>query len=257
MDGAFFTIDGEWFRPTEHCRGPWDPTACHAGPPTGLLARASEALLPDQQLVRLNVDLTRPIPFAGFRIDAVVTRKGRTVSTTEMTIVDGENRPVISARGMHVAAREPGELPTAVSATPRLAESQPGAFPFAAGGHGLPMFSSAVEMRYPPGEGPGPGPTRAWMRTVPLLADEVPSPFQRICPLADCGNAISRNADPLPLTFVNTDLTILLHRPPVGEWLGMDSVSRWEPTGIGMSDSLLFDDEGPVGRALQVLSIRR
>ena len=117
------------------------------------------------------------------------------------------------------------------------------------------MFASAVEMRYPPGDGPGPGPTRAWMRTVPLLADEVPSPFQRICPLADCGNAISRNADPLPLTFVNTDLTILLHRPPVGEWLGMDSVSRWEPNGIGMSDSLLFDDLGPVGRALQVLVI--
>ena len=106
------------------------------------------------------------------------------------------------------------------------------------------------------GDGPEPGPTRAWMRTVPLLEDEVPSPFQRICPLADCGNAISRNADPLPLTFVNTDLTILLHRPPVGEWLGMDSVSRWEPSGIGMSDSLLFDDLGPVGRALQVLSIR-
>jgi hypothetical protein len=36
----------------------------------------------------------------------------------------------------------------------------------------------------------------------------------------------------------------------------MDSVSRWEPNGIGMSDSLLFDDLGPVGRAIQVLSIR-
>ena len=94
------------------------------------------------------------------------------------------------------------------------------------------------------------------MRTVPLLPDESPSPFQRICPLADCGNAISRNADPTSIAFMNTDLTVLLHRPPVGEWLGMDSVSRWEPTGIGMSDSLLFDDLGPVGRALQTLIIQ-
>jgi len=256
MTAAFFTIEGEWFRPTDHCRGPWDPNACHAGPPTGLLARASEHLIPDQQLVRLTVDLTRPIPHAGFRIDAEITRKGRTVSTTEMTIVATDGRPVVSARGMHVAATDPGPIPTAAFATPRLADSQPGAFPFAAGGHGRPMFAGAVEMRYPPGEDPGPGPTRAWMRTVPLLADEEPSPFQRICPLADCGNAISRNANPLPLTFLNTDLTILLHRPPVGEWLGTDSVSRWEPSGIGMSDSLLFDDLGPVGRALQVLSIR-
>jgi len=186
----------------------------------------------------------------------VVTRKGRTVSTTELTIVAIDGRPVASARGMHVAGTNPGDLPTAPSSTPKLADAQPGEFPFAVGGHGLPMFSSAVEMRYPPGDSPTPGPTRAWMRTVPLLADEEPSPFQRICPLADCGNAISRNANPRPLTFLNTDLTILLHRPPVGEWLGTDSVSRWEPTGIGMSDSLLFDDFGPVGRALQVLSIR-
>ena len=126
MPGAYFTIDGDWFRPTEHARGPWDPTACHAGPPTGLLARASEQLLPDQQLVRLTVDLTRPIPYVGFRIDASVTRKGRTVSTSEMTIVDLDGRPVVSARGMHITAAVPGDVPTAPFATPHLAEAQPG-----------------------------------------------------------------------------------------------------------------------------------
>jgi hypothetical protein len=158
---------------------------------------------------------------------------------------------------MHVAARRIDELPTTSSTTPAFAESRPGGFPIPTGAHPLPMFSGAVEMRYPPGESNSPGPTRAWMRTVPLLADEEPSPFQRICPLADCGNAISRNADPGALAFMNTDLTVLLHRPPVGDWLGMDSVSRWEPSGIGMSDSLLFDDLGPVGRALQTLVIQR
>jgi hypothetical protein len=256
MSGAFFRLEGEWFRPTDHCRGPWDPNACHAGPPTGVIARASERLIPDQQLVRLTVDLTRPIPHAGFRIDAVVTRSGRTVSTTEMTLVNGDGKPVITARGMHIAGTHPGQLPTAPARTPEFGESVPGGFPIPVGGHNLPMFSGGVEMRYPPGETNDPGPTRAWMRTVPLLPDESPSPFQRICPLADCGNAISRNADPTSIAFMNTDLTVLLHRPPVGEWLGMDSVSRWEPTGIGMSDSLLFDDLGPVGRALQTLIIQ-
>src|SRR3954451_19074777 len=118
MTGAFFTIEGDWFRPTDYCRGPWDPNACHAGPPTGLLARASELLVPDQQLVRLTVDLTRPIPHAGFRIDAAITRKGRTVSTTEMTIVATDDRPVISARGMHVAATDLGDPPTAAYSLP-------------------------------------------------------------------------------------------------------------------------------------------
>src|SRR4051812_34010960 len=44
---TFFTVErrgdgSEWFPPTAHARGPWDPTACHGGPPTGLLVRALE-----------------------------------------------------------------------------------------------------------------------------------------------------------------------------------------------------------------------
>ena len=47
MPDTFFTSsprrDGsEWFSPTDHARGPWDPDACHGGPPTALLVRALE-----------------------------------------------------------------------------------------------------------------------------------------------------------------------------------------------------------------------
>ena len=55
---------------------------------------------------------------------------------------------------------------------------------------------------------------------------------------------------------MNTDLTVAIHREPVGEWFGMRAVSRWERDGIGMSDALLSDDHGPVGRAIQTLLIR-
>lgn len=249
--------DHEWYLPTGYCRGPWDPDACHAGPPTGLLARASQRLLPDQPLVRLAVDLTRPVPHAGFGITAAVSRAGRTVSTTELTIVAEDGRAVVSARGMHLAPTEPGDVPTTPYAVPSLAEAQPGAFPIRRSNHDLAMFSGGVEVRYPPGHGPHPGPNRMWMRTVPLVLGEVGSPFERICALADCGNAVSRNAEPDGLAFMNSDLTILLHRPPVGEWFGIDSVSRWEPSGVGMSDSLLFDEHGAVGRALQTLVLQR
>ena len=82
------------------------------------------------------------------------------------------------------------------------------------------------------------------------------SPFQRICPLADCGNAFSRHADPDQMRFVNTDLVVALHRDPVGEWMGSQVTSHWHPTGVGLADALLFDDEGAVGRALQTLLLR-
>ena len=95
------------------------------------------------------------------------------------------------------------------------------------------------------------------MNTDPLLPGEDPSPFQRICPLADCGNAFSRHAGGDEIAFVNPDLTIALHRDPVGDWLGSRAVAQWQPDGIGLADALLFDDEGIVGKAMQTMILRR
>jgi len=55
---------------------------------------------------------------------------------------------------------------------------------------------------------------------------------------------------------MNTDLSIVLHRDPIGEWLGTQSTGYWEPDGIGLADALLFDSQGPVGRAMQSLVLR-
>ncbi|MEO1060324.1 MAG: thioesterase family protein [Actinomycetota bacterium] len=254
MAASFFsTTDGDWFVPNDPARGPWDPESCHAGPPTGLLARALEQLLPGSQLVRITVDLGRPVPMAGFRIEASISQAGRTVQRTTATLVDADGRERARAAGLHMVARDVGAIPSVETPMPSLADAAPGPFVFERTLHGLPAFPSGVEMRYPPGESNTPGPTTAWMRTLPLLPDEEMSPFQRICPLADCGNAIGRNADPDVVGFVNPDLTLVLHRAPVGEWLGSSSVSYWEPTGIGFADALLFDDEGVVGRACQTV----
>jgi hypothetical protein len=257
MADSFFTSDDDdWFSPTDHCRGPWDRDSCHAGPPSGLMARASERLAPEQRLVRLTVDLTRPIPFEGFRVEGVVVRTGRTVTTTALTLVDRRGKPIVTSRALHLRERPSVDLPTTPWDPPELAKSPPGVFPISESRHPLPNFTGeGVAVRYPRGNGPGGGPTTTWMRTVPLLDHEEPTPFQRICPLADCGNAFSRNGEPWDYTFVNPDLTVVLHREPIGEWLGSSSVSRWEPSGIGMSDSLLFDEHGPVGRALQTLVV--
>ena len=271
MELSFFAapatraVDGrdvEWFDPTDHCRGPWDADACHAGPPTGLLVRAMERALPDFRLVRITVDLAKPIPMAGFSIDVEVTRRGRTAAGTRAAIVDGEGRERVSATGLHVAAAEQPvfdeTLDNSDVVPPQSQHAVPGPFPIDAGRrHGLPGFSGeAVHMRFPPEHRPGPGATTAWMRTAPLLPDETPSPFQAICPLADCGNAFGRHAEPWQVAFVNADLTIVLHRDPVGEWFGSRAVSWWQPSGVGLADAVLFDDGGPVGRALQTMILR-
>lgn len=256
-DSFFTTSDGEWFVPNDPARGPWDPDSCHAGPPTGLLARALELVVPSSRLVRITVDLVRPVPMAGFGIEASVTQAGRSVQRSSAVLVDGDGKERVRASGLHIAARDLGAVPSIEVSVPVLDESGPGPFVFARTLHGQPAFPSGVEMRYPPGERNDPGPTTVWMRSLPLLPDEEMSPFQRICPLADCGNAIGRNADPEEMGFVNPDLTITLHRDPVGEWLGSSSESYWEPTGIGLADALLFDTEGVVGRACQTVLLTR
>ena len=256
-------VDVEWFTPNDHARGPWDPEACHAGPPTGLLARALERVLPTIRLARITVDLARPIPMAGFRIDAQVTRSGRTVGTTSAALVDGDGVARVTATGIHIATQqEPvfeATLDTSGIMTPHVADATPGPFPIQVDRrHGLPGFSGeAVRIRYPDGESPTPGARTIWMNTADLLPNETPSPFQRICPLADCGNAFSRHFEPNEIMFVNPDLTIALHRDPVGDWFGSKAVSQWQPTGIGLADAVLFDDLGPVGKAMQTMILRR
>ena len=253
---SFFTVEGEWFVGTDAARGPWDADACHAGPPTGIIARALEAIAGEHRLARLTVDLSRPIPMTGFRVEAEVVRSGRSVTISRAAVVDRAGETRVTASAVHLATGPPAELPTVHFGVPDLAEAEPGVFPIRSFRHDRPGFPSGVEVSYPPTEGPDPGPTTMWMRTIPLLQDEEPSPFQRICPLADCGNAVARNAEMADVGFINPDLTLVVHREPVGEWLGLQAVSHWQPDGIGMADALLFDTEGAVGRALQTLLIR-
>ena len=258
MTKSFFTSeDGEWFTPTEFSRGPWHVDHCHAGPPSGLAARAMERLIPEQRLTRLTIDLIRPVPHAGFKVVAELTRKGRSVSTASGSIIDAQGVVRATFNGMLMARFPDVEVPTHHSSIGSPDDAIPGGFAIKETAHGQTCFTDATEMKYPEGHHPTPGPTSLWMKAPPLLDSEQSSPFQRICPLADCGNAFGRNADPWDIvTFANADLTVVLHREPEGEWLGSHAVSYWESNGIGLADAQLFDKHGCVGRALQTLVLR-
>ena len=46
-----------------------------------------------------------------------------------------------------------------------------------------------------------------------------------------------------------------LHRPPDGEWVCLDAITLPEPSGVGLSDTALYDERGPIGRATQTLLV--
>ena len=89
-----------------------------------------------------------------------------------------------------------------------------------------------------------------------LVAGEQPSPLQRVLVAADSGNGVSATLDWSRYLFINVDLSVHLHRLPAGEWVCLDAITVAEPEGIGLADTALYDERGPLGRALQTLLIR-
>ena len=89
----------------------------------------------------------------------------------------------------------------------------------------------------------------------PLIEGEEPTPLQRVLIAADSGNGISSTLDFRPYLFINVELTVHLQRMPSDEWVCLDALTIPEPTGVGLSDTMLWDERGPLGRACQTLLI--
>src|SRR5438034_235554 len=77
----------------------------------------------------------------------------------------------------------------------------------------------------------------------------------RLLIAADSGSGVSAAIEHTRFTAINADLTVSVHRPLEGEWVGMDCLSIYEPHGVGLADTRLHDVRGPIGRALQSLVV--
>ena len=55
--------------------------------------------------------------------------------------------------------------------------------------------------------------------------------------------------------FINTDLTVILPRDPVGDWLLLDSVSTIGERGTGLAETTLSDVHARCGIAVQTLLV--
>ena len=113
-----------------------------------------------------------------------------------------------------------------------------------------------MEIRFVSGSFLEIGPATAWLRMRhPLVEDEPPSPLQRTLIAADVGNGISAAVDFRRFVFVNVDLTVQLERLPEGEWVCVDAVTLPRPRGNATAESVLSDERGRIGRALQTLLV--
>lgn len=263
MSESLFVRDGDRFVPTPLCRGPWSPDAQHGGPPAALLARAVERSAGGDglQVARLTIELLRPVPLVPLAVAARVARPGKKVQLVEATI-DANGTTVARAVALRIrtlALPIPPDVAPSPPPFPAPAAGRDGTPPW---GDGLarPAFhSDAVEHRFVAGGFESPGPAIDWVRLrVPLVAGEPTSPLARVAAAADFGNGVSWVLSRLEgWQFINPDLTIYLHRHPAGEWVALEAVTHVDSCGIGLAESRLWDERGPLGRSLQSLLLDR
>jgi hypothetical protein len=255
LPDAVFHVDGDRFVPTELARGPWSPDAQHGGPPAALLGRAVEGFEPSaaSRVARVTVELLRPVPLAPLTVSTRLMRPGKKVQLVEATIRAADS-DVDLVRAVALRLREaPLDFPeTALGPSDR----PPDGAPIPRFGTEWPVnFADAVEFRVVRG-GPGGdlGPGTCWIRlAVPLVAGEDPTPLQRVLAAADFGNGISSPLGWEHYSFINPDLTVALHRPPVGEWIGLEAVTWPDHDGVALADTALYDERGRIGRSVQTL----
>jgi acyl-Coa thioesterase superfamily protein/acyl-CoA thioesterase superfamily protein len=245
------------FIPSELTRGPWDAGAQHGGAPAALIAGELQTLDEGGEVgvARITYEFLRPVPLAPLELE-LERGGGRRVRRARATLrADGKEVCIASAllmrrgdtAGVPAAERPLAPALPSPEASALARDEAPGGF-----------ARDANEIRFLEGSLRTPGPATAWFRLrVPVVDDQAPTPLQRAAAAADFGNGVSSMLDWDAYLFINADLSVYLEREPEGEWICLQSSTHLGPAGVATSESILYDSEGRVGRAVQSLLIGR
>ncbi|WP_029135789.1 thioesterase family protein [Nakamurella lactea] len=253
-DALYIPLGDGRYLPTVHTEGAWNSAEQHMAPASGLLTEAIENCSDRTDLVtsRISFDILGMIHRREVQVAASVIRPGRTIELVQAEMSAG-GRTLVRATAWRLAVADTSdvagsELPTMPG--PDSAEPWDGTSTWEGG------FIAGLEFRVVPGRRPGRG--RVWIRTEhPLIEGRAAGNLAGYVGLIDSANGIAVRVDPAELLFPNTDLTIHFVRQPRGRWLGLDTSVSFGPEGVGLTSSVLHDEQGPIGIAAQSLTIRR
>ncbi len=253
-DAYYIRLDDTRFHSTLHSQGAWNAHEQHMASASGLLIHAVQQNhpRPEVALSQVTFEILGVIPGGEIEVVTEVVRPGRTIELIEATL-SGNGRPAIRALvwrlltgdTSEVAGGEGGRLMPPAECAPYEMES------VWDGG-----FIQSTEFRIAERRGPGSG--AAWIRTPYAIVDgEESEPIARFMGHVDTANGIAVRHSPRKYMFPNLDLTVHLFRQPEGEWTGMDARVHFGASGVGMTATDLYDERGLVGKAAQILTVRK
>lgn len=240
----FFLRVGETYQPTPSSRGPWSPTSLHGRVVAGLLAHAIEQRYGEPDLVpaRFTIDMYRLPDLSAAEVSVRPIREGRRIKVIDAEYSVGG---VSMARATCVLLRQTlnpeGNVWTPPTwDVPRPADIAPPEDPSRSMGgmwKTLPISGGFGTV----------GQKRLWMSEVRDLADGAPfTPFTRVAVAADFASPFANSGDK-GLGWINTDITLYLHRLPVTEWIGFEVKNHGATAGVAIGECWLYDEQGPIG----------
>jgi hypothetical protein len=243
---AFFTIEGTHYVPTPAARGPWNPNSLHGRVIAGLLGAEIERLHGDPEFMpaRLTVDMYRLPDLSPVEVVTKVVRAGNRIRVIDAEFISGG----VSAGRATCQLLKRTENPSGKVwkppgwEVPKPAEIAPPTDGRA--GMGGMWATRRIE-----GDFGTVGQKRIWVSEVrELVAGRALTPFVRVAVSADFASPFA-NAGDAGLEFINSDVTVYLHREPVTEWIGYEVVNHGATDGVAIAECFLYDEAGPIGSA--------
>ncbi len=250
MPEAFFTVDGDSYRPGPMTRGPWG-AAMGGQIVGGLLGWGIEQSGLDPQLVpaRITVDLLRPALLEPVRIETSVQREGRRIKLVDGALLqNGRTVARASALFLRQGEHPDGEVWTAPVRMPPLPTSSAGFptdMPFLIWGYGATQAGN-------PGIAAGEWEQAhsqkfAWTRVFRPMVHGYPlTPFTRLAFVGDVTSSLTHWGTG-GLRYINADYTVTASRLPDGEYIGLAAQSHFGNAGVATGGAVLFDQHGPLG----------
>lgn len=244
------------YHPTENTQGAWNPHEQHMAPATGVICAELEQFQPrkDMQFGRISLDIYGIIYRTDFKITTRIIRPGRTIELIESTL-EAKERICIVARAWRMITEDTA----VVKGLEDRSIPKPDKLPYWKGmslwgGGYIDSIKNHIKVgEHRPGEG------QIWITNdLDMVDGKTTSSFAKLMGMVDTMNGVVvRQKGGFTHIFPNVDLQIHLYRIPKGVWLGLDVQQQYGSDGIGLTSAVLHDEDGPFGRAMQILTVRK